>query len=286
MHLCLKAYILIVMFELSSLSNAKTFYTKPLSTYLRELRKRENLSQRELADWMNAEALKNKDNTGEEPELYVTKHTISYVECGKCDPSDFILGLYSAALGVPLEDILHYDTRFQEKKLRALLAKDPGWAHVLNDIINSAEHGAVPVGTMNLLHPEGPEFYEEEIIEHNRKTFEALDRLPPKAQIVELSNIDVFEYEEFSDKHMVTATVTCSNRTYGNLTWLEDKYPGDWVPAEADKLPYMPTVVAAVFDCNIDDIMTQLVEADGRYKAVQIYGNGYITYFNEDGLQD
>ena len=181
------------MFELNSLEHVQSFPTEPLPKHLKWLRTNAGLSQRELADWMNAAAEQNKLNNGEEPELKITKHTLSYIERGICDPSDYILGLYSAALGIPLEHILYYDTRFPEKKLKALLAKDPGWAHVLNEIINSAEHGAIPVGTMNLLHPEGPEFYEEEIIEHNRKTFESLDRLPPKAQMVELSDINVFK---------------------------------------------------------------------------------------------
>lgn len=271
------------MFELNSLEHVQSFPTKPLSKHLKWLRTNAGLSQRELADWMNAAAEQNKLNNGEEPELKITKHTISYVECGKCDPSDYILGLYSAALGVPWEDILYYDTRFPEKKLRALLAKDPNWAHVLNEIADSAEYGAVPVGTMNLLHPKGPKYYEEDIVKHNKHMFESMDELPAQAQTLILTDIDIIEYEEFSDRHMVTATVACCNRAYGKLTYFEEKYPGDWVCSEDSELPYMPVVIAAVFDCNIDDIMVQLVEDDSKYKAVHIYGNGVIDYVTKDG---
>ena len=266
------------MFELNSLEHVQSFPTTPLSKHLKWLRTNAGLSQRELADWMNAEAIKNKDNTGEEPELKITKHTISYVECGKCDPSDYILGLYSAALGIPLEHILYYDTRFPEKKLKSLLAKDPNWAHILNELIRQADTGAVPANAMSLLRPDEDPFYEDEIVNWNARRFSQLDILPPKMQKLVLSIKAAYEYEEFTDKYMIHIDAICNNATKGQIVLLEDNYPGDWDICDGSEVPYMPAALRAVYDANILDIAEDIKNCDNRPTTVIINGNGTIKY--------
>jgi transcriptional regulator with XRE-family HTH domain len=266
------------MFELSSLEHVQSFPTKPLSKHLKWLRNNAGLSQRELADWMNAAAEQNKLNNGEEPELKITKHTISYVECGKCDPSDYILGLYSAALGIPLEHILYYDTRFPEKKLRALLAKDPNWAHILNEIIRQADTGAVPVHAMSLLRPDEDPFYEDEIVNWNARRFSQLDILPPKMQKLVLSIKAVYEYEEFTDRYMIHIDAVCNNTTKGQIILREDKYPGDWNICDGSSEPYMPAALKAVYDANILTIAGHIKDCDYRPTTVIITGDGNIRY--------
>lgn len=266
------------MFELNSLEHVQSFPTTPLSKHLKWLRTNAGLSQRELADWMNAAAEQNKLNNGEEPELKITKHTISYVECGKCDPSDYILGLYSAALGIPLELILYYDTRFPEKKLRALLAKDPTWAHILNELIRQADAGAVPVHAMSLLRPDEDPFYEDEIVNWNARRFSQLDILPPKMQKLVLNIKDVYEYEEFTEKYMIHIDAVCNNTTKGQIVLLEDKYLGDWFVCDGSEEPYMPTALRAVYDANILDIAEHIKNCDNYPTAVIINGDGTIKY--------
>lgn len=266
------------MFELNSLEHVQSFPTTPLPKHLKWLRTNAGLSQRELADWMNAAAEQNKLNNGEEPELKITKHTLSYIERGICDPSDYVLGLYSAALGIPLEHILYYDTRFPEKKLKALLAKDPGWAHILNELIRQADTGAVPATAMSLLRPDEDPFYEDEIVNWNARRFSQLDILPRKIQKLVLSINAVYEYEEFTDKYMIHIDAACNDTTKGQIVLLEDKYLGDWRICDGSEEPYMPDALRAIYDANILDIAEYIKNCDKRPTTVIINGDGTIRY--------
>lgn len=247
----------------------------PLHLYLRHLRLKENISFQTLADWLTAASFRNQLNNGESA-IKVARCNIYAWEIHKCDPSDEILGLYSAALGIPMEEFEKRDTRFPKEKVKALFDIDPDWMHVITMLLDLAQNGNTPIDVMQRLFPE-TEFAKESDLEQVRKEEEQRDKLDPKDQIIVLKDFDSYEIEKFSDRYQVDFAISVDQIHWEYVSYFEDDYPGDWMMVSETRLPRFPFLAAETYHNNIDLLLQQIKDTPNLNKII-IYGTGDIDY--------
>lgn len=247
----------------------------PLHLYLRHLRLKENISFQVLADWLTAESFRNQLNN-EEAAIKIARYNIYAWEVHKCDPPDEVLGLYSAALGIPMEEFEKRDTRFPKEKVKALFDIDPCWMHVITALLDLAKNGNTPIDIMQRLFPE-TEFAKESDLKQAKREEDQRDRLDPRDQIIVLKDIASYELEEFSDRYMVEFAVSVDQTHWYCVTYFEEDYPGDWVMDSDTRLPRFPFMADEVYHKNLDQILQRIKDTPNLNKII-INGTGDIDY--------
>ena len=245
----------------------------PLHLYLRHLRLNENISFQTLANWLTAASFRNQINNGEAA-IEIARYNIYAWEVHKCDPPDEVLGLYSAALGIPMEEFEKRDTRFPKEKVKALFDIDPHWMHVITMLLDLAKNGNTPIDIMQRLFPE-TEFAKESDLKQAQHEEEQRDKMDPKDQIIVLKDFDSYEIEEFSDRYQVDFAISVDQIHWEYVSYFEDDYPGDWMMDSETRLPRFPFLAAETYHNNIDMLLQRIKDTPNLNKII-IYGTGDI----------
>lgn len=247
----------------------------PLHLYLKQLRLNEDISFRVLAKWLTAESYRNHVNNGDKA-VKIEHYSIYAWETHKCDPPDEVLGLYSAALGIPMEEFEKRDTRFPKEKVKALFDMDSCWMHVITALLDLAKNGNTPIDIMQRLFPE-TEFAKESDLKQAKQEEEQRDKLDPKDQIIVLRDIDSYEIEEFSDRYQVDFAISVDQIHWEYVSYFEEDYPGDWMMDSETRLPRFPSLAAETYHNNIDQILQRIKDTPNLNKII-IDGTGDIYY--------